>query len=1058
MPIFLLLFAAVTGTLLAPLQAGELRPARPDLYLYMDNPDLLDEGVYIVQLAAPPVLNYRGSENGPAQTQPQSGERFDPDAHNVRQYARQLTDSHDTLLHSIGAYQGKLYSYRYTFNGFAARMTAAQAQKLQNQRSVLRVWKDQVRYLQTSSSPAFIGLLDQNGGLRTDLGLQGENIVIGVIDSGIAPDHPSFRDHRDADRPRLCQTSWSESSLLGLWLCKRFRNKSDVPTFQPPENWNGACETGTNFSSTDCNNKIIGARYYVDGFLETQFLDENEFISPRDADGHGTHIASTAAGIDVPASIANTSIARVTGMAPRARIAVYKACWLEPGQIRGSCNISDLQRAIEDAVADGVDIINYSIGNTDISIVDPDDLALLAASNAGVLSVVAAGNDGPDPLGNILSPSGAPWVLTVAASSRRGSKSEEALRVDAPTAVANNYVTREAGFTPPLRDVGPITAELVLVDDGSGVVFDACETIENTAEIADKIAFLQRGACDFEVKLINAETAGAVAAVVFDNQGEPIIMAGTRGSVNIPAVMISQADGQLLLGELQNDAVVELTLDKSIFINEPDNGDVMGSFSSTGPNLTAPDILKPDITAPGVDILAGHTPTVANGIRGENFQYLSGTSMAVPHIAGVAALLKEANPDWSPAAIKSALMTTARQNVFKQDGAADADPFDFGSGHVVPNSATNPGLIYEAGKDNYNAFTCGTEVPRVSQDECDALIAGGLPTLPADLNLPSIAVSSLVSGRVIKRQVTNVGQPTQYHVSVESPPGIDLQVNPEVLSVGAGETVEYEVILASNSAEPYVWQFGALTWEDGEHSVRSPIAVRPVPFIAPLEVSADGTTGNVEFNIEFGYSGDYVATAHGLVPADQASDTVQDDPLNSYEFQPDNSLLPGSIRRFEFSVEENQSYLRVATFDEDTSGEDDLDLYVYRCLIDGDVLSLCSSVGFSGTFQSDEQIDVLYPLPGLYIVDVHGFDTQGGLAADFTLSVWQLGADDNRMNMNITAPTVAVPAVTDTITASWSGLDSARYLGGITHANGPGIITEFNDDRFLEFTLIEVNH
>jgi len=125
MSIFLLLFAAVTGSLLAPLQAGELRPARPDLYLQMDNPELLEEGVYIVQLAAPPVLNYRGSENGPAQTRPQSGERFDPDAHNVRQYARKLTDSHDTLLHAVGAYQGKLYSYRYTFNGPGLSILAA---------------------------------------------------------------------------------------------------------------------------------------------------------------------------------------------------------------------------------------------------------------------------------------------------------------------------------------------------------------------------------------------------------------------------------------------------------------------------------------------------------------------------------------------------------------------------------------------------------------------------------------------------------------------------------------------------------------------------------------------------------------------------------------------------------------------------------------------------------------------------------------------------------------------------------------------------------------------
>jgi subtilisin family serine protease len=1058
MRVLFLLVIAFIGAGFVPADAGNLRPADSDLYLNRTASDLLDERVYIVQLVAPPALNYQGTTDGPSGTRPEPGESFDAQAYNVRQYSHHLTESHDQLLQSVGAYHGKLYSYRYTFNGFAARMTAAQAEKLRSRKSVLRVWEDQIRYLQTNDSPAFLGLLSQSGGLRTDLGLQGEDIVIGVIDSGIAPEHPSFADTRPADRPRICRSEWSESSLLGLWLCARFRHRDDVAMYTPPESWNGTCEAGEQFDTGNCNNKIIGARFYIDGFLETHFLDENEFISPRDADGHGTHIASTAAGNDVRASIAGNSIARISGIAPRARIAVYKACWLEPGQIRGSCSTADLQRAIEDAVADGVDIINYSVGNTDISISDPDDLALLAASDAGVLSVVAGGNDGPDPLGNILSPSGAPWVLTVAASSRAGEKFEEALRVNAPSDIANEYVNREAAFTPTLRDKGPITAELVLVDDGTGVVFDACESVENVGEIAEKIAFLQRGGCDFEVKLRNVEDAGALAAVVFDNQGEPIIMAGTRGSVDIPGVMIGQADGQLILDRLQNDEVVDITLDKSIFLTLPDKGDVMGSFSSTGPNLTAPDILKPDITAPGVNILAGQSPDVANGIRGESFQYLSGTSMSVPHVAGIAALIKGAHPEWSPAAIKSAMMTTARQDVFKQNGKTAADPFDFGSGHVVPNSANDPGLVYDASKADYDAFTCGSAAPRVGAEDCTTLVESGFSTVASDLNLPSIAVSSLVSSRTVHRRLTNVGAPAQYRVSLEPPPGIEMNVTPQVLSLGAGETVEYEVHFSGDGAEPYVWQFGALTWSDNQHTVRSPVAVRPVPFVAPLEVAGDGVTGELMFGIEFGYTGDYVARTHGLVPADVEQDiTVQDDLLNNYVFEPDNSLLPAHVKRFQFDVAEDQVYLRVALFDEDTDGDDDLDLYVYRC----PGLILCETIGFSGTFDSNEQVDILFPDSGEYFVDVHGFDTDqsvGGPGAVFDLSVWVIGADDNRGNLVVQAPTGAEAGNTADISVNWSGLDATRYLGGITHANGAGLITEFNDERFLEFTLLEINH
>ena len=1014
------------------------------------DPALFDERVYIVQLEQPPALSYRGKPGGLAGTRPLKGQRFNPRSSNVRQYSRQLTDTHDDLLQSVGAHDGKLYSYRYTFNGFAARLSPIQAQKLRSKKNVLNVWEDQVRYLSTNDSPIFLGLFDAQGGLVTDLGLKGENVVIGIIDSGISPEHPSFADSQEASRPRLCRSTWAKTTLLGLWLCLRFDRRDDESLYDAPADWNGSCEAGNSFTIDNCNNKIIGARFYIDGFLESFSLDSNEFMSPRDADGHGTHIASTAAGNEVRAILAGTDVDRINGIAPRARVAVYKACWLEPGQVRGSCATSDLQRAIEDAVADGVDIINYSVGNTDISIDDPDDLALLAASDAGVLSVVAAGNDGPAEA-TILSPAGAPWVLTVGASSRTGEKFEEAMQVNAPSNLADNYAAREASFTPALKDVGPITAELILVDDGDaafGSLYDACEPLVNSGEVAEKIAFLQRGACDFEVKLQNAEDAGAVAALVFNNQSDLIVMSGTRDAVNIPAVMISQADGQLLFDELQNNVRAEVTLDKSLFLNVPETGNVMASFSSRGPNLTDPDFLKPDVTAPGVDILAAQTPDVANGIRGESFQYLSGTSMSVPHVAGIAALIKEAHPDWQPAAIKSALMTTARPDVVKDDGTTPADAFDMGSGHVVPNLAVDPGLVYATQKEDYDAFTCGTQTPRVSDAECEQLLAAGLPSAAVDLNLPSVALSSLVSRRTVTRRVTNVGEAGQYAVEVEAPPGIDVEVTPSALSLGSGETGSYEISFANSSADLYEWQFGSLSWADATHTVRSPLTVRPVPFIAPPAAIASGTSGNLQFDVQFGYTGTYEAIVQGLAPPFIVEQIViADDPLNEYVFEPpDAQSVPPDIWRSapRLIVGEENSFLRVALFNENTDGEDDLDLYVYYCPTD----NFCSLAGLSTEPDSNDRVDILLPLAGEYIIDVHGFETEGPNAV-FDLFIWTVGPFDNLGNLSAAGPTEALTGETGTVTVSWSELEFATHLGTITHSDGT---------EALEVTLIEIQN
>lgn len=1038
----------LAGALLAPLIArgSDVPPGRND--------DFADgEHVYIVQLDGEPAVA------APQVRRTLQAGRFDARHAAVRRHADRLVADHDQLLAAVGA--DKVYSYRYTLNGFAARLTQAQARKLAAQPGVRRVWQDRLKPVSTNASGSALGLNSPDGGLTGALGLRGDGVIIGVIDSGITPGHPSFSDLQAPKQPRVCRSAWAESSLLGLWLCKRFRNRESTVVFERPADWTGACEAGPGFDAGDCNNKVIGARFYVDGFLGEYTLDANEFLSPRDADGHGSHIASTAAGVTTRASIGGTRVAAIRGMAPRAWVAVYKACWLEPGALRGACSTADLTRAIEDAVADGVDIINYSLGSDD-GITDPDDLALLAATEAGVLVVAAAGNEGPA-AGTIGSPAAAPWTLAVGAATRSGDVFQTALAVNEPASLAGPVSIIEAGFTPSLGSTGAITADLVLADDGTTATFDdgfagttddACESLANGDEVEDQVVLVARGGCTFATKFANAEAAGARAVVVYNNLGAPIIMVGTRNAVGIPAVMVSRDDGDRLAAALDAGDTVEVTLERGRLRTVGDPARRLEALSARGPNFWVPDVLKPDVVAPGVNILGAHTPDAANNQRGERFQYLSGTSMAVPHVAGVAALLKQAHPDWSPAALHSALVTSADPDVRLPDGSA-AGPFDTGGGYIRPNLAVAPGLVYDRTAADYDAFLCGAGEPRADVD-CNALVAAGRPTDGTDLNLPSIAVGDLVASRTVRRRVTNVGEPASWVANIEAPPGIGVTVTPATLSLGTGETAEFEVRFEATALVPLGgWQTGALAWTSDNTVVRSPLAVRSLPFAATGFVAGSGADGSADIAARAGYTGSYGVGIGGFDVAGQGQPAavrallsgafVADDGnlATPYRFVAPGGLLPGDVRRIPIAVPAGTKLLRVELRNEDTDGEHDLDLYVYQCpgyvtCVERD--DLLPSAGPD----SNEIVDLIDPPAGEYFIDVHGFATAGS-GATFDVSVWALGPD--RGNATATAPANVLTGDDLTVGVAWQGLPAGRNLALITHRDA-------TDD--LAYTLVEV--
>ena len=342
--------------------------------------DVVATKTYVVQVDGDPGIRYSGNA-GFAATAPAAGERYSGTASHVAQYSQYLVSQHDELLSSVGASGQKVYSYSHAFNGFAARLTASQAAKLAGDSKVVKIIEDRAMALDTESTPEFLGLLDRREGLRARMGLRGEDVIVGILDTGAVQEHPSFSDVAEIPIPPIC------NSFIGRFfpICRLLQLNNVLVVYgPPPADWNGICQEGEAWASTDCNNKLIGARFFVDGFVAgnggdiATALVEGEFVSPRDASGHGSHVASTAAGNRVDAELSGVPVGSISGMAPRARLSVYKVCWLAPGADNFSCFFSDSAAATDAAVADGVDVINFSVG-TAASFTDPQDLAFLDA-------------------------------------------------------------------------------------------------------------------------------------------------------------------------------------------------------------------------------------------------------------------------------------------------------------------------------------------------------------------------------------------------------------------------------------------------------------------------------------------------------------------------------------------------------------------------------------------------------------------------------------------------------------------------------------------------------
>ncbi|CAL0330089.1 unnamed protein product [Lupinus luteus] len=726
------------------------------------------------------------------------------------------TNSHYDLL---GLHLGSLqkaedsiiYSYNQNINGFAAILDEDDATTLADHSSVVSVFESKTRELHTTHSWEFLGL-DNNGAIPHDSiwkKTNGEDIIIANLDTGVWPESKSF---------------------------------SDEGYGPIPKKWRGICQTDTkNLDKYHCNRlhkkcrKLIGTRYFYKGFQSENVRENITYDTPRDYQGHGSHTLSTAAGNFVAnASVFGNGNGTASGGAPKARVAAYKVCWGP----RGACTDIDVLAGFEAAISDGVDVISMSLGGDGSEFFkNAVSIGSFHAIANGKIVVSSAGNSGPAPT-SVLNLE--PWVITVAASS-----------IDRDFAnyikLGDNKVLRGSSlseFGTPSDKLYPLINAVDAKADNVSVPY-ACSRLciggsLDPIKAKGKILVCDTNPGDPIGQGIEAARVGALGLILTD-VNNPLDKIKPAPHV-LPVSRVNFTEGSYILNYINNtkSPVAQISRVKTELGIKP--APTIAIFSSRGPNAIEPAILKPDIIAPGFNIIAAFSegvPAQKDTLdkRRTPFNVLSGTSMACPHVSGLAGLLKALHPRWSTAAIKSAIMTTATiiDNNGKPilDYSSDkATPFDYGAGLIQPNHAADPGLVYDLQVTDYLNFLCG----RGYNSSIINLFYGKPYTCPesfsiADFNYPSFSIPNLDHGHSqnVTRILTNVGSSRKYRVHINAPPEVIVSVKPKFLVFKKQlEKKKFRVtftLRALNESKASYF-FGTLDWASKKHHVRSPIVVK----------------------------------------------------------------------------------------------------------------------------------------------------------------------------------------------------------------------------------------
>jgi subtilisin family serine protease len=929
---------------------------------------------YIVELRDPPLALYDGRELAaptrdgewrlaPTTTAQTGKVRLDPRAPEARAYLDYLEGRQVDFRRAAEALLGRAlfpaHVYRNATNGMAVDLTATEAALLERSPLLQSIRPDREYRLETDAGPPWIGADDLWDGAAGYPAARGEGIVVGVIDSGINWDHPAFAD------PSL--DGYDHENPLGeqLGLC------SDPEVL--------------------CNDKLIGVWDFIEDDPDTE---ENEYTKGRDDDpvGHGSHAASIAVGnrVNVFNNGANINL---SGVAPRANLITYRVCY------DGRCPNSAMLAAIDQAVDDGVDVINVSLGS------DPDDpwaigsdsRVYLAARGAGILPVTSAGNSGPG-AGSVGAPGNAPWMVAVGYATHDRIYALGFDLIDGPEGLAC-----VEGNGPPLEaDFGP--APVVYAGDVGDPL--GCSAFP-AGSMAGAIALISRGACLFADKVANAEAAGAEFMVVFNNvPGLPVSMA--LGDSEISSCMISNAQGVAAVDFVQSSPApsgrVNYPEDR---LTNPEFADRLADSSSRGPALPpVADTLKPNLIAPGTQILAASN-------EGQAYTPLSGSSFSSPHVAGAAALLKSVHRDWGPSQLASALETTATAALARNSDGSTADPHQRGSGRPVLADAVNAGLYLDA--------------PVASFHNANPASGGQ----PRDLNLPGLVDSACQGACGFARRVTDLmGGGSWTATPMDFPAGVDVAVTPAQFTLGNRDSNELAIdIDLAGSGLVGEWVFGRVRLSAAGSSDQY-LTVAVYSDGGDLPASWDFSTDLDGGSRGFGLVGlvampDATFQSGGLQPPDRRVETLPMDPTPDDPYDSD----AGTFTRW-YELPRGALWLTAETLPS-TAG--DIDLYVGRDddqdgFPDADE-ELCSS-----TTSEDVELCDLYDLgPGDYWIRVQNWEAgDTGLDEITLLSAAIEESADSRLA--VSGPGIVAEGVGVDLRLSWDNLAAVpgeEWLGAV---------------------------
>ncbi|AXJ11779.1 S8 family peptidase [Arthrobacter sp. PM3] len=948
------------------------------------DPNNYRDGRYIVVLAEKPSATYDGGTAGLPATKPAPGKKLDANRAEVKQYKAHLEQKQS----EVAGQQGVTMQRQYTaaINGFSAKLTADQALKLARDPSVLVVAPD-TQNAPDYSSTDFLKLSGANGTWNTKFGGQdaaGKGVVVGVIDTGYTPSSAFFAG--DEVKPLTgdpvvgvpYRTADGKIEML----------KADGELFK------GDCQAGTDFDGTACNSKVLSARYFGDAFAATVPESDwapGERLSPVDAASHGTHTASTAAGnANVEAVVDGRSFGKTSGVAPAAKLSIYKVCWEDNDPNSGGCYSSASIDAINQAILDGVDVLNYSISGATDTTTDPVSLAFLSAASAGIFVAASAGNSGPT--ASTVN-HGAPWMTTVAASSF-----SQELQGTAEFSDGSKYRGASIMNTQ-VSNAGVVLAANVGAAGSTNPALCGNGSLD-PAKIAGKVVVCDRGVVDRVEKSAEVKRGGGVGMILVNLSNSSL----DTDKHSVPTVHVNPPATEAIKAKVAANPAITVSL-----VNKDTTGlpleaqPQIAGFSSRGPLLaTGSDLLKPDVAAPGVAVLAGVSPI---GTGGDDFGFLSGTSMASPHVAGFGALILAKNPTWSPATVKSAMMTTT-SDVKNADGSKNTDVFATGAGQVDPARVLDPGLVYDANIEDYLSFIQGTGI--------DLGIPGLATTKPRDMNLPSFALGNLAGKIEVTRTVTAL-TPGVYKAKFDVP-GIKVSVTPAALNFNAaGEKRTFKVSFENQGAPLGKFATGSLTWQGANKTVTSPIAVRPQSVVAAHDVAftSKGGTGSGAIKVLSGTNSPVQMTLDGLSKADSTAVELVPGPFTGAE---DASNVIKTV-----NVPAGAPLAKFSVISSDPGA--DFDMYVMTP--DGPLTVATSS--------ASESVSIPNPTAGDYTIYVNLYASPNNRPTKASVDAAVLGKTAGKSSLNPN-PLKLANGKAGSVTLNWSGLEPGSYIGRVTFA------------------------